>query len=397
MFDVRLSYQAEDWMPLGLSRAVGITLCLVASSAIPSAATPAPPTIDLQVSPILIVPSTVAVGGLVTISNWTVTNAGPQVSTNCRWIAYLSTDQFLDNSDRRVASGIVPSIQPQQSISQGPRTVQIPANVPGGLFFLGLSIDKAGEAGQDTNQGNNSSAQQLTIIGGTSDAEPVWRVQLRIAVGDVPSAGTDDDVYARLNSASQTLLDVDDHDDFKRNSDSTYDLDPTDIHSLRDFQELSIWKTQQNGLCVRLVELRVNGQVVFRKDLPNPCTWLDGASSSLTIAYADLRRHAAWQSYSGPAFLGSPESERVWRAQARLTVCDRASAGTDDSVSVSMKAGNHTLLDFDGFNDFRRNADFTYDLSLQDIRALSDIERLQVSKPGSDGLCLRLIELKNTV
>lgn len=82
----------------------------------------------------------------------------------------------------------------------------------------------------------------------------------------------------------------------------------------------------------------------------------------------------------------------VWRVQINLVTGDVKDAGTDDNVSLSLNDSNLTRLDY-GRNDFERNSRFTYDLLPTDIRTLEDISRIRISKTGSDGWCLRSMEL----
>lgn len=86
------------------------------------------------------------------------------------------------------------------------------------------------------------------------------------------------------------------------------------------------------------------------------------------------------------------EDAPVWRAQLRVRTCDSPTAGTNDAVFASLNASNSTKLDYP-HNDLQRNTSFTYDLMLTGVTQFSDITRLRVSKRGSNGLCLRSLDL----
>ncbi|CAN7769534.1 hypothetical protein LJR290_007451 [Variovorax sp. LjRoot290] len=105
-----------------------------------------------------------------------------------------------------------------------------------------------------------------------------------------------------------------------------------------------------------------------------------------------------------------PETEQapILRAQIRITTADVEDAGTDDSVLVSLNEGNETWLDYGavqnlatattpstlwGGDDFERNSVYTYDLLLDGVSTAGDIKWLVLSKTGSDGLCVKSIEL----
>ena len=89
------------------------------------------------------------------------------------------------------------------------------------------------------------------------------------------------------------------------------------------------------------------------------------------------------------------ESMEIMRAQLELSVCDVPNAGTEDPVSARLNgraSTQPTSLDRPG-RDFERGTRYTYDLSLDHIRTLADVVELEVSKSGTDDLCLRELRL----
>ena len=95
----------------------------------------------------------------------------------------------------------------------------------------------------------------------------------------------------------------------------------------------------------------------------------------------------------GVAYAAPSESMPVYRAQIRFVTSSVGSAGTDDDVQVSLNDGNHTWVDY-GRDDFEGGDDFTYDLSLTNLRTLSDIRYLTVQKTGTNGWCVESLSLR---
>ena len=101
---------------------------------------------------------------------------------------------------------------------------------------------------------------------------------------------------------------------------------------------------------------------------------------------------------SSPATLLGPDpipvdEFPVWRAQLRLEICDVSKAGTDNDLAVSLSTSNTTWLNYSR-NDFERGDKFTYDLKTEGLQKFGNVTRIRISKTGSDGLCLKRIELR---
>ena len=80
------------------------------------------------------------------------------------------------------------------------------------------------------------------------------------------------------------------------------------------------------------------------------------------------------------------------RVRLELHTGDVGDAGTDDDVQVVLSEPtstgmNYTWLDY-GRNDFERRDTFTYDLNLNQLGFLSDINRIRITKDGTNGWCL---------
>ena len=92
------------------------------------------------------------------------------------------------------------------------------------------------------------------------------------------------------------------------------------------------------------------------------------------------------------ALASPPESMRVWRVQIQFNTPNISDADSDDSVKVQLNAGNSTWLDY-GRDDFERGTSYTYDLKLNGINTLSDIQYIYISKDGSDGWLIKSFSL----
>ena len=104
---------------------------------------------------------------------------------------------------------------------------------------------------------------------------------------------------------------------------------------------------------------------------------------------------------AGEAKAAAPENMPVWRAQLAIRTADVHEAGTNDSVKAQLNGNNVTWLDY-ARDDFKRNDYFIYDLTLANVNnpnapptvsRLSDITRLEITKTGDDGLCIREVML----
>jgi hypothetical protein len=84
----------------------------------------------------------------------------------------------------------------------------------------------------------------------------------------------------------------------------------------------------------------------------------------------------------------------VWRVQLKVRTADVSDAGTNNAVRVSLNLGNHTWLDYGPrrvsvypalwVDDFRRGAEFTYDLNLTALSEFGDINRILLVKEGTN-------------
>ena len=160
--------------------------------------------------------------------------------------------------------------------------------------------------------------------------EPVTTLQVTVRTRDESGAGTDDDVFLRINGRTRFLLDKPLYDDFERGDEDTYSLDPPAGLRVRDIECVQIEKSADGvagGWRLSRVALYVNGSRVYYRDGIDK--WLE-------------------------------DDDRTWRAP---DFTPQAPATTD--VPITLR-----LYDSDGFLYFSDdhcdiNADFNrYDLNL---------------------------------
>lgn len=94
---------------------------------------------------------------------------------------------------------------------------------------------------------------------------------------------------------------------------------------------------------------------------------------------------------SSQALAAPPETMPIWRIRVFFQTFNTPDAGSDDSVRVELRSDNGTWLDT-GNDDWEIGAR-TYDLRLDNISKLSDIDYFRVSKTGSGGWCIGRIRL----
>jgi hypothetical protein len=104
------------------------------------------------------------------------------------------------------------------------------------------------------------------------------------------------------------------------------------------------------------------------------------------------------ESFSLPQTFATIDGRTVSRLRLRIRTANVSDANTDDDVHVSLRDQDNggTWLNY-GRDDFERNDEFTYELSLDDlfdgIQDLSEINHLYILKPGDDGWCIQSLTL----
>ncbi|UCH36641.1 MAG: hypothetical protein JSV65_09880 [Armatimonadota bacterium] len=99
--------------------------------------------------------------------------------------------------------------------------------------------------------------------------EPVTSLQVTVRTRDEQWAGTDDDVFLRINDRQRFLLDKPLYDDFERGDEDTYSINPPAGLRVSDVQYLQIEKAPDGtagGWRLSRVALHVNAEQVYYKD-----------------------------------------------------------------------------------------------------------------------------------
>src|SRR5688572_12360966 len=91
---------------------------------------------------------------------------------------------------------------------------------------------------------------------------------------------------------------------------------------------------------------------------------------------------------AGPVAAAPPDTMPIWRVQVRFLTADVSDAGTDSEVWVQLNDNNKTFLD-SGRDDRERGADETYELRLDGVNTLADIDFFKIQKSGDDGWAIR--------
>jgi hypothetical protein len=133
---------------------------------------------------------------------------------------------------------------------------------------------------------------------------PIWRAQLTVRTCNTANAGTNNPVFASLNTSNSTALDYG-RNDFPVNNTFTYDLVMNGVSRLSDVTRLRVSKTGTDGLSICRLDLRLNNQLIFTRTFPATGAgrlFLDGGGGTVssTITGAAMRESNTWQNYVMP-------------------------------------------------------------------------------------------------
>lgn len=246
---------------------------------------------------------------------------------------------------------------------------------------------------------------------------PVWRVQLTVEVANRKNAGTDNPINAQLNDSNLTWMNYS-RDDFKRGSRFSYDLNLVDdagsltIRTLGDITMLRLTKTGDDGVCLRSIELLVNGRSAYLESFDVPrfrdrCLWLDtrpGYSPTYVVPPSQLE--AALHGFRQPA-----PPTRITRGEIESRVegmVGHTIHGTDASwgrdrhrngraVKVSRRDATAVHVDVDlayripGWIDPKVDVDFDLRFACSDGVITITTERFDVD--ANSGIITRLLTL----
>lgn len=118
--------------------------------------------------------------------------------------------------------------------------------------------------------------------------EPITTLRVTVRTCDVMWAGTDDDVFLRVNDSTRFKLDKPLYNDFERGDEDTYSIDPPAGMTVSDLKYIQIEKSRDGvagGWKLSRVALEVNGNRVYYKDKIDK--WLE--KSNLTWRAPDFK------------------------------------------------------------------------------------------------------------
>src|SRR5205814_1357050 len=108
-------------------------------------------------------PVSVAPGGTVTLSGWTISNQGT-ASTGVGFSngVYLSTDAVITSADTKLDGNSNNALAAGASFTWGGPTLTIPLTAPAGNYYIGILVDRS-DAICETNETNNYVSAPITV------------------------------------------------------------------------------------------------------------------------------------------------------------------------------------------------------------------------------------------
>ncbi len=109
-----------------------------------------------------VTPSTVAAGGTVSLSAWTVKNQGTAGSGSFSNGFYLSNDSVITAGDTYLTGNSNTNLAPGAQFNWGGPTLTIPGGTPPGNYYIGILVDRT-NAVAESNENNNYVARLITV------------------------------------------------------------------------------------------------------------------------------------------------------------------------------------------------------------------------------------------
>lgn len=145
---------------------------------------------------------------------------------------------------------------------------------------------------------------------------PVYRLQLLLTTGTTGDAGTNSPVFVQMNSSDEKFYLVKGKDNFIAGKKDIYEVMIDKIDRVKDIDFIKFGITGSDGVCLKNVELMLNGSSVFSKEYAgNKGACLDNGSSehsaTLRINGSELRASTKWN-FSGTR-------NNMWRPPTMIT------------------------------------------------------------------------------
>jgi len=154
-----------------------------------------------------------------------------------------------------------------------------------------------------TNNGESASSDAACVLTPDGRDRPLWRATLRVGVANVSDAGTNSAVHVRLNSptgigfspsGNETWIDTP-RDDFEAGTTRNYELLLSRVGtSVGDVKMIVLRVAGGDAVCIRSVELFLNGISMFTQDFGNAGRWV-AEDNPLIVTREQLRASTTWQ------------------------------------------------------------------------------------------------------
>jgi len=114
-----------------------------------------------------VTPSSVAPGGTILLSSWTVKNQGTASSGYFENGFYLSADSTITSSDTYLDGNANTSLETGAQFTWGGPDLVIPASTSPGTYYVGILVDKNNQV-TESNETNNYVSRQITVTASTT-------------------------------------------------------------------------------------------------------------------------------------------------------------------------------------------------------------------------------------
>lgn len=354
---------------------------------------------EFTVSPMVLSPS-----GTITLSRWWVRNAGNSTVTFTVGL-YVSADPIINRSDRSI-------VRRKHTLKAGETETwrDLPHSLcrlalESGAYYVGILVDDD-DTVFESNEANNVLviASPMTIrilppvkadlIPGSSNLGG----PLVFAPGDIRDAVAGQLMPPNVAPGGTLLLNgwqvtnsgTQDAPGFRvgyyLSNDATITREDT-LLGCAGISELRAGETYRAGIA--------SGELQLKEDIV-PGDYFVGILVNDLNEVGELPQGSATNNFiSTPVRVLRVASDKktVFRVEIKLTTGTGSNHGTNDGVYVSLNSqGNKTWLDYTR-NDFERGHTDRYDLVLNNVNQLGDIQKIEIGKDGTDGLCIKKVEL----
>jgi hypothetical protein len=319
----------------------------------------------------------------------------------------------------RVTQRSQTSLSVEYSVDESWSSFSLQRRVPGGLWGTATSIGLGTDTTRTFFDGNKSADARtcyrvraansvgtryssevcgLTLPSQGMSNPALSRLQLRLKVANVSDAQTGDRIGVQLSRMSLPAANITGLNtaprrfvnptgwpaytwvgDFARGRDFTYELELRNLANLRDISEITLSNYGSDAICVELLELVVNTQVVVTKDFGvSTCRWIE--RGVLTVPFEELRSTPAFTGFVSPSPSFSVSRDEI---EARLEGMIGNAIWSRSDVDWGMIYGDravetwrltdsrlHVDLDLEGIANNAPNAelDVDFDIALRFAR-----------------------------